>query len=45
MGDAAVVGLHIGVQFAERGEIGVVQQVLCCLVHQVKIELEVAFPT
>ena len=45
MGDAAVVGLDVGVQFGEGGEVGVVQQAACGLVHQVKVKVGRTFPT
>lgn len=38
MHDAAVVGLHVGVQFGEGGEVGVVEKGLCCFVHLVEVE-------
>ena len=45
MGDAAVVGLDVGVQLGERCEIGIVEQTSCSLVHQVEVKLWRTFPT
>lgn len=40
----AIVGFHVGVQLAERREIGVQPQPAGCLVHQVEVKLVVACP-
>lgn len=39
MHDAAIVGFHVGVQFAETGEVSVVGKTIGSLVHQVEIEV------
>ena len=44
MGDAAVVGLDVGVQLRKRGEVGVVQQTACRLVHQIEVKVGRTFP-
>ena len=44
VGDAAVVGFDVGVQFGEGGEVGVVEQAGGGLVHQVEVEVGRAFP-
>ncbi len=43
--DLAIIGFHIGVEFAERGEVGERQHSLCRLVHQLEVELIVTIPT
>ena len=43
--DLAIIGFHIGVEFAERGEVGERQHSLCRLVHQLEVELIMAVPT
>ena len=45
IGHSAVIGLGIGVKFAETGEIGVTEQMLCRLVHHLKIERGRTLPT
>ena len=44
MGDAAIIGLHIGVEFREGCEVGVIHQAGGGLVHEVEIEVWWAFP-
>ena len=44
VGDMAVVGLDVGVQLGEGGEVGIVQQTGSSLVHQFKIKVGRAFP-
>ena len=36
--DAAVVGLDVGVEFGEGGEVGVVEETLAGFVHEVEVE-------
>ena len=44
VGDTAVVGLDVGVQLGEGGEVDIVQQSGCGLIHQVKIQIGWALP-
>lgn len=45
MGDAAVVGLDVGVMFGEGGEVGIVKQAGGGVVHEVEVEARRAAPT
>ena len=45
MGDAAIIGLDVGVELGEGSEVGIVQQTGGGLVHQVEVKVWRTFPT